>query len=549
MKQLRRVWALAKFDWVKRLRNRRRVALVAIVAILLGAIAPVALTAWLASVMAERNTHETLNLYGSVPVIRMEKVIEQAHDVLQTVEGMTGCTPEHIAAMRNAVMQSYFIDEVGYFEDGELACSSWGMAPPGIAENRIDFVLPNGVGLRASITPGQTDAGSVMALHLGAHNVLVSHTRLVEVLSLQGVSVALAYMPVGAPPLLLASGGDAVAAELLSQAPLERKANAQGHRHVGDLFRSGDLVAVAMMPPELTHSSDQLDYMLRLLPLAFVLACIIVFNVIWLTLRRLDLRHETKAALRSGNLRLVYQPVVELATGRCVGAEALIRWQQRDGSYINPEVFIPVAEQSALIGQISTFVARRACEDLGNLLRTHPEAHLSLNMTAYDVTSGDIVRTLEDTFGRAGVPPTSVWLELTERSLIDFETSCGKLSALRDAGYRIVIDDFGTGYSNLQYLQEMKLDALKIDKSFVDVIGRQTANRSVIETIIELATTLELDIVAEGIETQAQLSFLRQRNVRLGQGYFIARPMELADFVAFYAAWKDGAPEEVTWVA
>jgi sensor c-di-GMP phosphodiesterase-like protein len=529
------------------LRRRRSVALIALTAVIIGGFGPVVVTTWLAFWLTERSIQDSLEIYAAIPVVRTEKALIESKEVLTSVDGMTGCGPDHITAMRNQVMQSRYVDEVGYFENGVLACTSWGIAPPGIEENTVNFTTATGLGVRAAMTPGMTESGHVMAVHLGAHNVLIKHLRIIDVLNLEEVSVALAYMPLDGPPLLMASGNDALRDVLMSG--VSKTSGLIPGSHISAPFRRGEFVGEAAMPNSLSHRRLLLGYLARLVPIGLIMAIIIVFNVIWLCLRRLDLKHEVQAALRAGELRLVYQPLVELESGRCVGAEALIRWQQRDGSFISPDIFIPVAEDSDLIGKISSFAIQRACDDLGDLLRRHPEAHVSMNLSAYDVIHGDIAGTLRDTLAAARLPSRSVWLEITERSLIAPETSRSTLADLRRAGHCIAIDDFGTGYSSLQYLQNLSLDMLKIDKSFVDVIGKQTVNQSVIETIIELATSLKLNIVAEGIETQEQLEFLRQRGVRFGQGYLIARPMEVAEFVAFYAQWKDGAPREVAWAA
>ena len=162
-----------------------------------------------------------------------------------------------------------------------------------------------------------------------------------------------------------------------------------------------------------------------------------------------------------------------------------------------------------------------------------------MNLSAQDFLDGSVVALLKSTLAHANIEAKSIWLEITERALVTPEKSRETLCALRAAGHRIAIDDFGTGYSSLQYLQALPIDALKIDKSFVDTVGMQTANASVIHHIIELGNALNLSLVAEGIEHGHQLDYLKSRSVPFGQGYFFSKPLELADLLSLLQASRN----------
>jgi len=272
---------------------------------------------------------------------------------------------------------------------------------------------------------------------------------------------------------------------------------------------------------------------LTLLPVGAFIAAFIVGIVVWFSRKRLSPLGELTLAVQNREFIVHYQPIIELKTGLCVGAEALVRWGRPDGSLVRPDLFIPLAEDSGLIMPITDQVIDAVVHDLGKLLTADRSFHVSINLCADDLKTGRILPVIQKALERTEISPRQIWLEMTERSFMEIEAVRSTIKKARKIGHSVAIDDFGTGYSSLQYLQGLPLDSLKIDKSFVEAIGLDTATSSVTSHIIDMAKTLNLIIVAEGIETQEQLDYLRARNVDLGQGWFFARAMPAEEFFAY----------------
>ncbi|MCX7691795.1 MAG: EAL domain-containing protein [Tepidimonas taiwanensis] len=243
------------------------------------------------------------------------------------------------------------------------------------------------------------------------------------------------------------------------------------------------------------------------------------------TLQR-DLRH----ALRDGELRLFGQPVVD-ARAQVVGYEALLRWQHPLRGMVSPVEFIPVAEQSGLILPMGQWVLRQACAQLAAWARAGGERaqwSLAVNLSARQLRQPDFVDTVQAAWREAGADPRRLKLELTESLLLhDIEDTITKMEALAAQGIQFALDDFGTGYSSLAYLKRLPLAQLKIDRSFVRDLLEDPNDAAIARTILQLAKSLEMEVVAEGVETAAQFEALREMGCHLFQGYHFGRPAAL----------------------
>jgi diguanylate cyclase (GGDEF)-like protein/PAS domain S-box-containing protein len=242
---------------------------------------------------------------------------------------------------------------------------------------------------------------------------------------------------------------------------------------------------------------------------------------------RLNLERRLRRALRDGEFLLHYQPQVDIETGRIVGMEALVRWLDPEVGLVPPSAFIPVAEESGLIGPLSEWVLREACrqnkawQDDGL-----PPARVSVNLSARQFQQRDIARLVMSILEETGLEPQYLELELTESAIMrNAEEAVVMLNELHALGIGLAIDDFGTGYSSLSYLKRFPVDRLKIDRSFVSDIGASNDDETITSAIIALAHSLDLQVIAEGVETAAQLDFLKERACHEMQGYFFARPM------------------------
>jgi diguanylate cyclase (GGDEF)-like protein len=250
------------------------------------------------------------------------------------------------------------------------------------------------------------------------------------------------------------------------------------------------------------------------------------------TMERVELENDLRRALERDELRLHYQPLVDLATERIVGLEALVRWQHPTRGLVPPLSFIPLAEETGLIVPLGLWVLETACRQARTWHDLLPGSELviSVNLSARQFIQPDLVACVSDILEATGLPADLLELEITETVLMD-QTDAGTraLRALRDLGVRLVLDDFGTGYSSLSYLKHLPLDTIKIDRSFVNGLDDDDANLPIVQAVISLAHGLGIDVVAEGIETSAQLARLRDLVCDRGQGYYYARPQPAAD--------------------
>jgi sensor c-di-GMP phosphodiesterase-like protein len=246
--------------------------------------------------------------------------------------------------------------------------------------------------------------------------------------------------------------------------------------------------------------------------------------VLWRAREQRALPAVIRSALRRGEFYLAYQPIVELATGRWVGAEALIRWKRPDGSMVRPDVFVPVAEDNGLISLLTCNMLKLLALDAPAIIALRPDFRFSINLSQHDLIDPLTIDHLRNLLA-SGLKPTNLTIEATERGVMEKEAATQVLQQIRSLGMRVAIDDFGTGYANLAYLQNFEVDAIKIDKSFVDTIGTRAVTAQVALLIIDMGKTLSLDLVAEGVEHAHQADFLRDNGVRYAQGWLFARAM------------------------
>ncbi len=246
-------------------------------------------------------------------------------------------------------------------------------------------------------------------------------------------------------------------------------------------------------------------------------------------LRRIDLRERLEAALASEEFQVHYQPVVALVGGRIAGAEALVRWHQSDGAVVGPAEFLSVAEDTGLIVPLGARVLADACREAASW--TPADVTIAVNVASRQLADPEFPATVVDILARSGLHPGRLVLEVTESALLDEGRATVAIAELKEVGVRIALDDFGTGYSSLSHLRRFPIDVLKIDRSFIDAIdGDNGDERALVRSIVRLAQSLRLEVVAEGIERSGQLDVLRAFGANLGQGFLFARPLEADAF-------------------
>ena len=255
---------------------------------------------------------------------------------------------------------------------------------------------------------------------------------------------------------------------------------------------------------------------------------------------RLVLQSSLRYALERQELVVYYQPQVNLQTGEIVGAEALVRWQHPERGLVSPDKFIPIAEETGLIVPIGEWVLHTACQQV-KLWQTEgfPSLRVAVNLSSRQFSQIDLRHQLVQILIATGLDPKYIELELTESMLVqNTEVAIRRLNALKALGVTIAIDDFGTGYSSLSYLQQFPFDILKIDRCFIRNITENANNAAITKAIIEMAKSLNLKLIAEGVETEAELSFVCQHQCDGMQGYLFSRPIPAPEFHQLLMAGK-----------
>ena len=239
-----------------------------------------------------------------------------------------------------------------------------------------------------------------------------------------------------------------------------------------------------------------------------------------------------RKAMERGEFLIYYQPQVDLWAGRIVGCEALLRWPHQEMGFISPQQFIPLAEESGLIVPLGKWVLFEACKQAKEWNSAFPsDLRISVNLSSHQFRQKDLIDLIAEGLESSGLRPSLLELEITESAIIqDTERAVQILEALREMDIRIAIDDFGTGYSSLSYLKKFPLNILKIDQSFIRDITVNRQDASITTAIIALARSLDLEVIAEGVETLEHLLFLREKGCDLMQGYFFSRPIPADDF-------------------
>jgi sensor c-di-GMP phosphodiesterase-like protein len=451
-------------------------------------------------------------------------------DTLRKATQDAPCSERSLALMRRLDLRSTNLQAIGYVSGDRLLCSSMGAEVANIGLGPADVVRPNGVKIRNEVVFPFAPASRFIVVEY-AHYAAVIHKDTAFAVTSGVEHAALAL--VGTPERQLLAVRGSIDLRWADALPPGRQASAVIGEHVVARIVSSryHLMAISAVPiAQLNARVTRLVW--ELVPIGFAVGVLMAVAVYYIARYFTALPTVIKAGLRRDEFFLMYQPLIDLRTGHWVGAEALIRWKRRSGDVVRPDEFIPVAESAGLIKKITERVVQLVRQDAASLFARQPKFHVGINLAPEDLHDQRTIELLDRLRRETRAGPGALMVEATERGFTNPEIAAPVIRALRASDIKVAIDDFGTGYSSLSSLQRLEVDYLKIDKSFVDTLGTDAVTSTVVEHIIEMAKALNLEMIAEGVTTEAQAASLRERGVQYAQGYLYGKPMPIDELLA-----------------
>jgi len=512
----------------------RRKLLVAIaVGVVLAGPPVAAFNIWLSG-LVERQGREDLELAARRHMVLAEARVAR---VLATLEdlatrGIDSCRPVHVEAMRQATFTAVPVKELSIVAaDGRTLCTDVGnqseqrrvvSSEPVAANSSVSFEVVR-LGSPGEVWVRLRKPGAGMANGLAA---LVPAALFVPQVSNGG-------QPMNFHARMLTGRG-----ELVAESGTMQEGGDPSDRIVADLPSSRYALRTNITASYSNLAPGQSDLRSIGTIASGLLAILILSTSLLLPRReRANPIAEIERALGAGEFVPYFQPIVDIRSGRLRGAEVLIRWRKPDGTIVPPAMFIPLAESSGLIIELTRSLMRRVLQDAGAALGKRPHLTVGFNLTARHFASEEIVEDMRTIFKRSPLKMSQLVLELTERQPLENLTETRRIiAALQGLGCKIAIDDVGTGHSGLSYMLKLGADIIKIDKIFIDSIGIDRNSNTIIETLIDLAQNMRMDVVAEGVESFEQVVHLRELGIRAAQGYVFAPPLPAPVFLKLVEA-------------
>jgi sensor c-di-GMP phosphodiesterase-like protein len=438
------------------------------------------------------------------------------------------CDDEELVYFRALLFEAKYLKDVGRMHEGKIDCSvDLGRLSEARAVPAPDFILQDGTAIYKNLDVYRGDDEAVVTLQMGDSYVVFRSANLLQ-LGAERVHFTESVVDVATHRTGLLRG------ETLQIDP--GLLVADGQNRLGDTFyatrcstRGLTCVTGSILMPEAIH-----DQKIEIIVFMVIggLSCGLLGMVVSIIYRRSrSMEQQLRRAIRADKLRVVYQPVVDLQTRRIVGAEALVRWTDEDGFSMSPEVFVKLAEERGFVTDITRLILRQCLHEFSDILRSCPGFRLNINVTVADLADHTFLPMLARTLEVAGVPTQCLGIEITEGGTARQQVAMDAILQLRRRGHRVYIDDFGTGYSSLAYLQELAIDAIKIDRAFTKAIGTEAVTVTILPQILSMAELLNLQVVVEGIETIEQARYFTAPGKRfLAQGWLFGRPLSSPEF-------------------
>ena len=440
------------------------------------------------------------------------------------------CSEEDLQTMERLLYHSHLLKEVGRLKDNKIACST-SMGRSDLAATELPkptFVGPDGVKVYYNPPVWKLNYVTVVVLQASDSYVVlnpyINSLRDVYKVHVQHTVIDEAQAQHSRQ---LASTPD------LTGPILTRDQN----------FRIGDIFYATRCSPQYftcmtasqslseALSANQIQYR-DSIKLGTIAGGLLGFLLSLLYRRNRGLEFQLRRAIRRDALRVFYQPVVQLGSGRIVGAEALARWTDEDGLAVWPEVFIKIAEERGFVRSITQLVIRHVLSEFSKTFLAHPEFSVNINVTVSDLSDPDFPDMLETALDQARVHARCLGIEITESASARLQPVIETIVLLRRRGHHVYIDDFGTGYSSLSYLHDLSIDGIKIDKTFTHAIGTEAVTVGILPQVMAMADALNLQVVVEGVETERQAAFFATAaKPILAQGWIFGYPMPAMEFL------------------
>ncbi|WP_227318467.1 EAL domain-containing protein [Cedecea davisae] len=494
---------------------------------------PVMLAIYFAHMRATSDTQQHLHSFGKLVMEKTEIVISHVNDARNEAEHFSGeiCGPEHMANMLDIVRGKLFVADLIYAKGNKLLCSTSYKPLKPIPTPPPTYTRKPDVAINYYLDTPFYAGHKMTYMRRGNYIAVINPLTWSEVLSEDDSLVYGVFDTVTRSIFSLSPGADS---DLLHGFILRgEKTFTYDNRFYTINYSAKRPIAVIVSTSETLFNRQWYHQLTLTLPLGVI--CSLIILMMWSRTRQQlnSPRRMLQRALARKQLKLHYQPIIDIQNGHCVGAEALLRWVNFNGQTISPGTFIPLAESEGLIHKISDYVVDAVFKDFGEFLADHPGLYVSINLSAADFHSSRLINVLTERIKAYNIRPGQIKIEVTERGFIDVEKTRPVIQEFRNAGFKVAIDDFGTGYSNLHNLQYLNVDILKIDKSFIDSVTSERASHLLVEHIIEIAHSLNLTTIAEGVETEAQLAWLVEHGVEFCQGWYFAKALPPQEFIAW----------------
>ena len=507
----------------------RQKVVAALVGVILAGAGLLAFNYWLGGLIA-RQAQEEVELVAQRKIALAENRIGRVIATLEDLSrrGIDSCRPTHMEALRQAAFSNVLVKEMSVIgADGQVLCTTPG---PAVGQRKVlssqRIASPENIAIEV-ISAGENKENLVRIRRMANGNASgLGALLLGSMISSQGSAEG--AVSSGPGHTTLQDG------TLIGGAGPTADAQASGGDRLTASFSSdryGLKVFTSLSRGSMNANATGLQT-LGVTISGLLAAAILAFSVLLPKRQRENPIAELERALKAGEFVPYYQPVVDLVSGKLRGAEVLIRWRKPDGTIVSPAVFIPLAESSGIILDMTRALMRRVCKEIGPAFAARPHLKVSFNLAARHFEDETIVRDVREIFVRGTVRLSQLVLELTERQPIENLTETRRLIAtLQGLGVRMAIDDVGTGHSGLSYILKLGVDIIKIDKMFIDAIGIERSSTTIIETLIDLAHNMRMDIIAEGVENFEQVVYLRDRGIRAAQGFVFAPPLPGSSFL------------------